>query len=69
MELPLQEPNKLGGRVEQLFDASRHRQTLAGTLGLRALCAVMKRRITQNNNQTKVYSLGMHKRSESEVNI
>lgn len=36
--LPLQETDKLGGRLEQLLDASGHRQTLAGTLGLGALC-------------------------------
>lgn len=42
-ELPLQETNKLGGRLEQLFDASGHRQALAGTLGLGALCGAQER--------------------------
>ncbi|KAF3846770.1 hypothetical protein F7725_003848 [Dissostichus mawsoni] len=36
--LPLQETNKLGGGLEQLLDASRHKQALAGTQGLRVLC-------------------------------
>lgn len=34
--------------MEQLFDASRHRQTLAGTLGFRGLCGAEERRIKQN---------------------
>lgn len=50
-ELPLQETDKLGGRLEQLLDASGHRQTLAGTLGLGALCGAEERRIRRRGRE------------------
>lgn len=47
-----------------MFDASRHRQTLAGTLGLRALCGVEERRIRQGKNHftAKVHSICTHEK-------
>lgn len=50
--LPLQETDKLGGRLEQLFDAPGHGQTLAGTLGLGAVCGAQERKIRRRGRES-----------------